>query len=328
VPSDHVDSLLAAVRDGQPRAVGRAITLIENAAPELPTIMKKLAADTGRAMVLGITGPPGVGKSTTITGLVSALRRSGRRVGVLAIDPSSPFSGGALLGDRVRMQQHALDGEVLIRSMATRGHLGGLAVAAPSALRVFDAAGCDLVIVETVGVGQSEVEIAGVADCTVMLLAPGAGDGIQAAKAGILEIGDIFVVNKSDRDGAHAVVRELRTMIALDARAPGEWKPPVLSLVATTGEGLPALMESIAAFRDDAEASGRWQQRRLDRARREVEALLLAKLRQHHNWAADGAIDRLAGAVRDGRLDAFSAADQLLGELQIEAPGILGSAWR
>jgi LAO/AO transport system kinase len=247
---------------------------------------------------------------------------------VLAIDPSSPFSGGALLGDRVRMQQHALDGEVLIRSMATRGHLGGLAVSAPSALRVFDAAGCDLVIVETVGVGQSEVEIAGVADCTVMLLAPGAGDGIQAAKAGILEIGDIFVVNKSDRDGAHAVVRELRTMIALDARAPGGWKPPVLSLVATTGEGLPALMEAIAAFRDDAEASGRWQQRRLDRARREVEALLLAKLRQHHNWAADGAIDRLAGAVRDGRLDAFSAADQLLGELEIEAPGILGSAWR
>jgi LAO/AO transport system kinase len=329
VPSDRVDSLLAAVRDGQPRAVGRAITLIENAAPELPTIMKKLAADTGRAMVVGITGPPGVGKSTTITGLVSALRRSGQRVGVLAIDPSSPFSGGALLGDRVRMQQHALDAEVLIRSMATRGHLGGLAVAAPSALRVFDAAGCDLVIVETVGVGQSEVEIAGVADCTVMLLAPGAGDGIQAAKAGILEIGDIFVVNKSDRDGAHAVVRELRTMIALDAREPGGWKPPVLSLVATTGEGgLAALMEAIAAFRDDAEASGRWQQRRLDRARREVEALLLAKLRQHHNWAADGAIDRLAGAVRDGRLDAFSAADQLLGELQIEAPGILGSAWR
>ena len=309
---DSLELLLAAVREGQPRAVGRAISLIENSAIELPTIMKALAPTTGRAMVVGITGAPGVGKSTTIAALVAAVRRKGRRVGVLAVDPSSPFSGGALLGDRVRMQQHALDGEVLIRSMATRGHLGGLSVAAPSALRVFDAAGCDLVIVETVGVGQSEVEIAGIADCTVVLLAPGAGDGIQAAKAGILEIGDLFVVNKSDREGAHAVVREIRTMISLGEREPENWKPPVLSLVAITEEGVPGLLEALAAFRSNAESTGRWQQRRLEQARRQVESLLLAKLRQHYALERGSEIERLAREVRDGRLDVFSAAQELL----------------
>jgi LAO/AO transport system kinase len=309
---DSLELLLAAIREGQPRAVGRAISLVENSAIELPTMMKALAPAAGRAMVVGITGAPGVGKSTTIAALVAALRGKGHRVGVLAVDPSSPFTGGALLGDRVRMQQHALDGEVLIRSMATRGHLGGLSVAAPSALRVFDAAGCDVVIVETVGVGQSEVEIAGVADCTVVLLAPGAGDGIQAAKAGILEIGDVFVVNKSDREGAHAVVRELRTMISLGDRRPGDWKPPVLSLVAITEEGIPALLQALEAFRSDAESSGRWQQRRLAQARRQVESLLLARLRQHYTLERGNQIERLARAVRDGRLDVYSAAEELL----------------
>jgi LAO/AO transport system kinase len=309
---DSLELLLAAVREGQPRAVGRAISLIENSAVELPTIMRALAPAAGRAMVVGITGAPGVGKSTTIAALIAAVRRDGGRVGVLAVDPSSPFSGGALLGDRVRMQQHALDGEVLIRSMATRGHLGGLSVAAPSALRVFDAAGCDMVIVETVGVGQSEVEVAGIADCTVVLLAPGAGDGIQAAKAGILEIGDLFVVNKSDREGAHTVIRELRTTISLGERHPGDWKPPVLSLVAITEEGVPALLAALAAFRSDAESSGRWQQRRLEQARRQVESLLLAKLRQHYALERGSEIERLAREVRDGQLDVFSAAEELL----------------
>ncbi|MDF2746951.1 MAG: transport system kinase [Propionibacteriaceae bacterium] len=309
---DSLELLLGAIREGQPRAVGRAISLVENSAIELPTMMKALAPAAGRAMVVGITGAPGVGKSTTIAALVAALRGKGHRVGVLAVDPSSPFTGGALLGDRVRMQQHALDGEVLIRSMATRGHLGGLSVAAPSALRVFDAAGCDVVIVETVGVGQSEVEIAGVADCTVVLLAPGAGDGIQAAKAGILEIGDVFVVNKSDREGAHAVVRELRTMISLGDRRPGDWKPPVLSVVAITAEGIPALMQALEAFRSDAESSGRWQQHRLAQARRQVESLLLARLRQHYTLERGNQIERLARAVRDGRLDVYSAAEELL----------------
>ena len=206
IDRDEVRHVVGAVRSGSARALGRLISWIENASPALPMIMKELAPDTGRAHVVGLTGAPGVGKSTTATSLVRSLRARGERVGVLAIDPSSPFSGGALLGDRVRMQEHALDPDVYIRSMATRGHLGGLAAATPQALRAFDAAGFDTVIVETVGVGQSELEVAQTADAILVLLAPGMGDGIQAAKAGILEIGDIFVVNKSDREGARNVL--------------------------------------------------------------------------------------------------------------------------
>ena len=319
--TDHnLSPLLAAVREGNARAVGRAISLIENAAPALPALMRELAPATGRAMILGLTGPPGVGKSTTIAALVAAIRERGQRVGVLAIDPSSPFSGGALLGDRVRMQQHALDDEVLIRSMATRGHLGGLAVAAPAALRVYDAAGCDLVIIETVGVGQAEVDVAGVADCTVMLMAPGAGDGIQAAKAGILEIGDIFVVNKTDREGAHAVVRQLREMIALGQRMDGDWKPPVLSLVAITGEGLSDLMAVIESFRNQAERTGRWQEQRLLRARREIRSVLVESLRRQVSLDLGVQIEQLAIAVRDGKLDAYSAVRQLLDDSGTAAP--------
>jgi LAO/AO transport system kinase len=308
-------SLLADARAGQPRAVGRLISLVENQAVELPLLMRELAPATGRAQVIGLTGSPGVGKSTTITALLGALRQRGDRVGVLAVDPSSPFSGGALLGDRVRMQQHALDPEVFIRSMATRGHLGGLAAATSQALRVFDAAGCDTVLVETVGVGQSEVEVSGVADCTVVLLAPGAGDGIQAAKAGILEIGDVFVVNKSDREGAHAVVRDLRTMTALDPHVDGEWRPPIVSLVATTGEGISELLAALDRFRAEAEAAGRWPARRLVRARQEVETLALAQLRREFRLDSGTELEELATAVRDGRLDPFTAAARLLESL-------------
>ena len=305
-------SLLADARDGQPRAVARLISLVENQAAELPLLMRELAPATGRAQVIGLTGSPGVGKSTTITALLRALRQRGDRVGVLAVDPSSPFSGGALLGDRVRMQQYALDPEVFIRSMATRGHLGGLAAATSQALRVFDAAGCDTVLVETVGVGQSEVEVSRVADCTVVMLAPGAGDGIQAAKAGILEIGDVFVVNKSDREGAHAVVRDLRTMTALDPHVDGEWRPPIVSLVATTGEGIPELLAALDRFRAEAEAAGRWPARRLVRARQEVETLALAELQREFRLDSGTELQELATAVRDGRLDPFTAAARLL----------------
>src|SRR5687768_1359139 len=187
--------------------------------------MAALAPYAGQAQIVGITGSPGVGKSTSTNALVGQLRKAGKRVGVLAVDPSSPFSGGALLGDRVRMQDHALDRDVYIRSMASRGHLGGLAWSTPQALRVLDAAGCDVVLIETVGVGQSEVEVAGMADTTCVLLAPGMGDAVQAAKAGILEIGDIYVVNKSDRDGADQLRRDLRSMIALGDRSEGSWRP-------------------------------------------------------------------------------------------------------
>ena len=200
-----VPDLVERARKGEARAVARLISLVEDESPLLREVMAGLAPYTGNAQIVGITGSPGVGKSTSTNALVRELRATGKRVGVLAVDPSSPFSGGALLGDRVRMQDHALDKEVYIRSMASRGHLGGLAWTTPQALRVLDAAGCDVVLIETVGVGQSEVEIAGLADTTLVLIAPGMGDGIQAAKAGILEIGDVFVVNKADRDGADQV---------------------------------------------------------------------------------------------------------------------------
>jgi LAO/AO transport system kinase len=312
VDPDGVRNVVAEVRLGKPRALGRLISWIENASPALPMIMKELAPDTGRAHVIGLTGAPGVGKSTTATSLVRALRARGQRVGVLAVDPSSPFSGGALLGDRVRMQEHALDPDVYIRSMATRGHLGGLAVATPQALRAFDSAGFDTVIVETVGVGQSELEVAETADTVLVLLAPGMGDGIQAAKAGILEIGDIFVVNKSDRDGAQALVRELRTMIALTQRGPQDWKPPIVSTVAYQNRGIEELLEAVARFRASQSETGRAEARRVARARREVESIALAKVRAEFRVNGEARLDDLAEAVSRGELDPYTAADQVV----------------
>ena len=312
---DKVGDVVAAVRSGNPRALGRLISWIENASPALPMIMKELAPDTGRAHVIGLTGPPGVGKSTTATSLVRALRARGERVGVLAVDPSSPFSGGALLGDRVRMQEHALDRDVYIRSMATRGHLGGLAVATPQALRVFDAAGFGTVVVETVGVGQSELEVAETADTVLLLLAPGMGDGIQVAKAGILEIGDIFVVNKSDRDGAQALVRELRTMIALTDRGADDWKPPIVSTVAYDNRGIEDLLAAIDRFRTSQVATGRAQTRRIARARREVESIALAKLRAEFRLNGEAWLNDLAQAVSRGEIDPYAAAEKVVAGL-------------
>jgi LAO/AO transport system kinase len=312
IEDGEVHDTITAVRAGNPRALGRLISWIENASPALPTIMKELAPDTGRAHVVGLTGAPGVGKSTTATSLVRALRARGERVGVLAVDPSSPFSGGALLGDRIRMQEHALDPDVYIRSMATRGHLGGLAVATPQALRAFDAARFDTVIVETVGVGQSELEVAETADAVLVLLAPGMGDGIQAAKAGILEIGDIFVVNKSDRDGAQALIRELRTMIALAHWGPQDWKPPIVSTVAYEHRGIDDLLEAVDRFRASQTTTGRAQRRRVARARREVETIALAKLRSEFQLNGEAGLDDLAEAVSRGELDAYAAADRVV----------------
>ena len=215
---------------------------MENGSAALRPVMRAVAPHAGHARVIGLTGSPGVGKSTVTAALVRAYRALGQRVGVLAVDPTSPFTGGALLGDRVRMQDHATDSGVFIRSMASRGHLGGLAVAAPQALRILDAAGFDVICVETVGVGQAEVEIASLADSTLVIVAPGMGDSIQAAKAGILEIADIFVVNKSDRPGAQEVVRDLRTMLAMARSGEGEWKPPIVSASATAGDGIDELV--------------------------------------------------------------------------------------
>ncbi|RYB91070.1 methylmalonyl Co-A mutase-associated GTPase MeaB [Nocardioides oleivorans] len=307
-----VPDLVARAREGEPAAVARLITLVEDASPLLREVMAALRPHAGHAHVLGITGAPGVGKSTSTSALVAGMRRAGRRVGVLAIDPSSPFSGGALLGDRVRMGDHALDTGVFIRSMGARGHLGGLAWATPQAVRVLDAAGFDVVIVETVGVGQSEVEVAGLADTTLVLLAPGMGDGIQAAKAGILEVGDVYAVNKADREGADRTRRELRTMLSMGERPEGSWRPPVVRTVASTGEGIDGLLAEVERHAAWLAETGELHARRTTRARHEVEAIALAALRER--WGADDrlGLDELAGRVAAGELDPYGAADTLL----------------
>jgi LAO/AO transport system kinase len=307
--------LIDSARAGRTRSIARLISLVENNSPHLREAMTLMAPDTGRAYVIGLTGSPGVGKSTTVTALVAALRARDLRVGVLAVDPSSPFSGGAVLGDRVRMQQHSLDAGVYIRSMASRGHLGGLSTAAPQAVRVYDVAGFDVVLLETVGVGQSEVEIASTADTTLVLLAPGMGDGIQAAKAGILEIGDIFVVNKADREGVQNLVREIRTMVGLDQRGPEAWKPSIVRTVASAGQGIDELVTEIERHREHQRSSGEWDRRRLARFSAEVEALALAEMRRRFLDAGRTGLDELGRAVRDGRLDPYSAADRLLDHL-------------
>ena len=293
--------------------MARLISLVEDASPLLREVMAALAPHTGHAQIVGITGSPGVGKSTSTNAMVSELRRAGKRVGVLAVDPSSPFSGGALLGDRVRMQDHALDRDVYIRSMASRGHLGGLAWTTPQALRVLDAAGCDVILVETVGVGQSEVEIAGLADTTMVLLAPGMGDGIQAAKAGILEIGDLYVVNKADRDGADQVRRDLRSMLALGERPEGAWRPPIVKTVAARGEGIDEVVAELDRHFQWLESSGQLAERRTRRARDEIEAIAVTALRER--WGdvhGRSELDDLAAAVVSGASDPYAAADELL----------------
>ena len=312
--SFDLDVLVERARAADPRSVGRLITLVEDGSPLLRELMARLSGASEPAHVVGLTGSPGVGKSTSTSALVRAYRAIGRRVGVLAVDPSSPFSGGALLGDRIRMQEHATDPEVFIRSMASRGHLGGLASATPQAVRVRETAGCDPVLVETVGVGQSEVEIAGEADTTIVLLAPGMGDGIQAAKAGILEVGDIFVVNKADRDGADQTARELRHMISLGMSGlPGAWRAPVLKVIASQGEGIDELVESIEKHRAWLAESGMGTTRRRQRARTEIQGIALAALQERfQNLGRDDSLDRLAADVVAGRTDAFTAADQLV----------------
>jgi len=275
--------------------------------------MKAIAPLTGAARVIGLTGPPGVGKSTVTGALAAVCRAAGMRIGVLSVDPTSPFSGGALLGDRVRMQDHATDEGIFIRSMASRGHLGGLSLATPQALRILDAAGFDLVLIETVGVGQAELEIAALADSTLVIVAPGMGDSIQAAKAGILEIADILVVNKADRPGAQESVRDLRTMLSMGHWAAGQWKPPIVSTVASSGQGIDDLMARIEAHWSWLGSSAELVARRRARAREEVAAIAIAVMRERMGGLpGDSRLDDLAGRVAAGEIDPYSAADDLV----------------
>lgn len=297
---------LEVLGEGNAREIARAITAVENSSPTGREILQQLPLPT--AHVIGLTGPPGVGKSTSTSALVTELRKQGHRVAVLAVDPSSPFSKGALLGDRIRMQAHASDSGVFIRSLAARGHLGGLTETTLDVISVLSAAGYDSIILETVGVGQSEIDIASAADTTIVITAPGMGDGIQAAKAGILEIADIFAVNKADREGAEVSVRELKSMISLSPETMG-WTPPVISTVATTGEGFDELNRSISEHLAYLESSGLIQLRREHRLRDYLFARAFARVQRK-------ILDReksqnLAQRVSSGQMTSESAVDLL-----------------
>jgi LAO/AO transport system kinase len=308
---------------GDPRAVARAISLIENEDPSTAALVGAIFAHTGRAYLIGVTGPPGAGKSTLIDRLTAEIRRptkpagegaqrEGHTVGVLAIDPTSPFTGGAVLGDRLRMQAAANDEGVFIRSMATRGHLGGLSRATADAALVLDAAGKGIVIIETVGVGQDEVDIVRTADVSIVTLVPGAGDDVQALKAGVMEIADIYVVNKADREGADRLVSQIETTLTLRTYAPGEWRPPILKVVATTGAGVPELAEAVWTFRAHAadQQAGRRRARSDYRLRELVSHRFMNYLEQHILKSGElvGIVDRIAAR----QLDPYTAADDLL----------------
>lgn len=302
---DLVDGVLG----GDARAIARAISMVEDGADGLEELSANLFPHTGRAHTIGLTGSPGVGKSTLAGQLVRAARERDRSIAVLAIDPTSPFTGGALLGDRLRMQAHATDPGVFIRSMATRGHLGGMALAAPEAVRILDASGRDLVIVETVGVGQAEVDVAAATDTTLVVVSPGWGDHVQVAKAGILEIADVFVVNKSDREGADAAVRDLHQMIRMGPEL--VWAPPVVKTTAAMGEGVDDLWESIAAHRAHLEEGGALDEGRRARLVREVESLTAEQLRGRiRSLLADDTT--LARDLAERRIDPYRAAAILM----------------
>lgn len=306
-PGVSAAHLAARVLAGDRRAVARAISMVEDGSADLPALSAIVYPRAGRAHTVGLTGSPGVGKSSLAALLVGQARGHGRTVGVLAIDPTSPFTGGALLGDRLRMQAHATDPGVFIRSMATRGHLGGMALAAPEALRILDASGRDLIIVETVGVGQAEVEVASATDTTLVVVAPGWGDAVQASKAGILEIADVFVVNKADREGADHAARDLRNMLRMGPKL--DWVPPVVRTSTVDGSGIEEVWDAIEAHRAHEASSGSLEDKRRRRVMDEVRSMVAFRLRERAASALD---EDLAGRLAAGEIDPYAATDALI----------------
>ncbi|HET8651356.1 MAG TPA: methylmalonyl Co-A mutase-associated GTPase MeaB [Gaiellaceae bacterium] len=316
------ETLLEGVRGGDRRALARAISLVEDSDPRAYELVRRLYPETGEAYALGVTGPPGVGKSTLISALVRHVREDGKTVGVISVDPSSPFSKGALLGDRIRLSDHFLDPGVFIRSMGTRGHLGGLAEATLQALLVLDAAGRDLVFLETVGTGQSEIEVIGVADTVVLVLMPGSGDSVQALKAGIMEIPDVIVVNKRDHPAAKTMLNEVRSILALDTES--DWKPPIVLTEAVTGEGIPELWEKIAGHREYLESNGLLDARRRKNLAGEVFTVASARAKTHLEQAVadDPELRRLLDEVQRRELDPLTAVREIMTRVfKVEADG-------
>lgn len=316
---DAIKEWAEKVLAGNRRAVARAISAVENGDVAGTALLKRVFASSGRAHVVGITGSPGAGKSTLVEKLAADYRRSGLRVGIIAVDPTSPFSGGAILGDRIRMQSLSHDDGVYIRSMATRGQLGGLAPTTQDVVTLLDAAGCDVVLIETVGVGQDEVEVARLADTTVLLLVPGMGDDVQTFKAGVMEIADLYVINKADRGGAERVEQEVTAMLSLTTRSDG-WRPPIVKTVATSGEGVPALRQALEQFRAFGEQNGLKQQRRRDHWRARLLELLRQSLFEKvaGNLLRQGVLDSRVEEVLTQRRDPHSLVEEMLAEF---APG-------